>query len=115
MKSIQQQIHELAIWLMEESGKQWDMASNADKEICFSLATKLNSAGYANVAEYEKEIDRLIGVIAGLNEKVDGNANVKMTQNDVKMFNNPGAMDFFPLWLLLTSFVDNIKKDDSQK
>lgn len=83
MRTKREQEQRLAQWFMAESGRQWDTADESERQTCTSLAQKLIKAGYGEIAEYEAEIDRLIGTVAELNTKID--SCVKWTDNSVKM------------------------------
>lgn len=71
MRTKREQEQRLAQWFMAESGRQWDTADESERQTCTSLAQKLIKAGYGEIAEYEAEIDRLIGTVAELNTKID--------------------------------------------
>lgn len=83
MRTKREQEQRLAQWFMAESGRQWDTADESERQTCTSLAQKLIKAGYGEIAEYEAEIDRLIGTVAELNTKVD--SCVKRTDDSVEM------------------------------
>ena len=83
MRTKREQEQRLAQWFMAESGRQWDTADESERQTCTSLAQKLIKAGYGEIAEYEAEIDRLIGTVAELNTKVD--SCVKKTDDSVEM------------------------------
>lgn len=83
MRTKREQEQRLAQWLMAESGRQWDTADESERQTCTSLAQKLIKAGYGEIAEYEAEIDRLIGTVAELNTKID--SCVKRTDDSVEM------------------------------
>lgn len=83
MRTKREQEQRLAQWFMAESGRQWDTADESERQTCTSLAQKLIKAGYGEIAEYEAEIDRLIGTVAELNTKID--SCVKKTDNSVEM------------------------------
>ena len=83
MRTKREQEQRLAQWFMAESGRQWDTADESERQTCTSLAQKLIKAGYGEIAEYEAEIDRLIGTVAELNTKVD--SCVKRTYDSVEM------------------------------
>ena len=83
MRTKREQAQRLAQWFMAESGRQWDTADESERQTCTSLAQKLIKAGYGEIAEYEAEIDRLIGTVAELNTKID--SCVKKTDNSVEM------------------------------
>ena len=83
MRTKREQEQRLAQWFMAESGRQWDTADESERQTCTSLAQKLIKAGYGEIAEYEAEIDRLIGTVAELNTKID--SCVKRTDDSVAM------------------------------
>ena len=83
MRTKREQEQRLAQWFMAESGRQWDTADESERQTCTSLAQKLIKAGYGEIAEYEAEIDRLIGTVAELNTKID--SCVKRTDDSVEM------------------------------
>ena len=83
MRTTREQEQRLAQWFMAESGRQWDTADESERQTCTSLAQKLIKAGYGEIAEYEAEIDRLIGTVAELNTKID--SCVKRTDDSVEM------------------------------
>lgn len=83
MRAKREQEQRLAQWFMAESGRQWDTASESERQTCTSLAQKLIKAGYGEIADYEAEIDKLIGTVAELNTKIDGC--VKGTDESVEM------------------------------
>lgn len=83
MRTKREQEQRLAQWFMAESGRQWDTADEGERQTCTSLAQKLIKAGYGEIAEYEAEIDRLIGTVAELNTKID--SCVKRTDDSVEM------------------------------
>lgn len=83
MRTKREQEQRLAQWFMAESGRQWDTADESERQTCTSLAQKLIKAGYGEIAEYEAEIDRLIGTVAELNTKIDGC--VKRTDDSVEL------------------------------
>ena len=83
MRTKREQEQRLAQWFMAESGRQWDTADESESQTCTSLAQKLIKAGYGEIAEYEAEIDRLIGTVAELNTKID--SCVKRTDDSVEM------------------------------
>ena len=83
MRTKREQEQRLAQWFMAESGRQWDTADESERQTCTSLAQKLIKAGYGEIAEYEAEIDRLIGTVAELNTKID--SCVKVTDDSVEM------------------------------
>ena len=83
MRTKREQEQRLAQWFMAESGRQWDTAAESERQTCTSLAQKLIKAGYGEIADYETEIDRLIGTVAELNTKID--SCVKRTDDSVEM------------------------------
>ena len=83
MRTKREQEQRLAQWFMAESGRQWYTADESERQTCTSLAQKLIKAGYGEIAEYEAEIDRLIGTVAELNTKID--SCVKRTDDSVEM------------------------------
>ena len=83
MRTKREQEQRLAQWFMAESGRQWGTADESERQTCTSLAQKLIKAGYGEIAEYEAEIDRLIGTVAELNTKID--SCVKRTDDSVEM------------------------------
>ncbi len=83
MRTKREQEQRLAQWFMAESGRQWDTADESERQTCTSLAQKLIKAGYGEIAEYEAEIDRLIGTVAELNTKID--SCVKRTDDSVEI------------------------------
>ena len=83
MRTKREQEQRLAQWFMAESGRQWDTADESERQTCTSLAQKLIKAGYGEIAEYEAEIDRLIGTVAELNTKID--SCVKRTDDSVEV------------------------------
>ena len=83
MRTKREQEQRLAQWFMAESGRQWDTADEGERQTCTSLAQKLIKAGYGEIADYEAEIDRLIGTVAELNTKID--SCVKRTDDSVEI------------------------------
>ena len=83
MRTKREQEQRLAQWFMAESGRKWDTADESERQTCTSLAQKPIKAGYGEIAEYEAEIDRLIGTVAELNAKID--SCVKRTDDSVEI------------------------------
>ena len=105
MRTKREQEQRLAQWFMAESGRQWDTAGESERQTCTSLAQKLIKAGYGEIAEYEAEIDRLIGTVAELNTKIDGcvkrtDESVEMTDDKAKaIVRSLGALMFLSMLL----------------
>ena len=112
MRTKREQEQRLAQWFMAESGRQWDTADESERQTCTSLAQKLITAGYGEIAEYEDEIDRLIGTVAELNTKIDGC--VKRTDESVEMTDDKAKaiVRSFGALMLLSMLLPNRNEED---
>lgn len=112
MRTKREQEQRLAQWFMAESGRQWDTADESERQTCTSLAQKLIKAGYGEIAEYEAEIDRLIGTVAELNTKIDGC--VKRTDESVERTDDKAKaiVRSFGALMLLSMLLPNRNEED---
>lgn len=112
MRTKREQEQRLAQWFMAESGRQWDTADESERQTCTSLAQKLIKAGYGEIADYEAEIDRLIGTVAELNTKIDGC--VKRTDESVERTDDKAKaiVRSFGALMLLSMLLPNRNEED---
>ena len=112
MRTKREQEQRLAQWFMAESGRQWDTADESERQTCTSLAQKLIKAGYGEIAEYEAEIDRLIGTVAELNTKID--SCVKRTDESVETTDDKAKaiVRSFGALMLLSMLLPNRNEED---